>query len=323
MASVYIVPRTTKTKGERFHVRFEENGQAHQLGVFPTRALAKTRQRRAYVEIAEGKIPSNLVLGPARSGSTVHSVAKVWAASKVNASQETQNSYAQGIRYIEKTFLGKMAPNRVTPEDITRWVQGMLDKGLSAGTINLRLVHLGGIFDYAETTPNPVRSSRVSKVRKEKKEYQLPRLVEIEAWREKLPEKYRVVFDFMNATGARISEACTVRNKDWRPDRGVTVRGKTGQRFVPLFEGLPVFPELTGAPDDQTFVGITRQNLTWNLQQAAERAGVPSYGAHSLRHRHASILMHDKKMSPADLAARLGHSVTILLDTYTHVLPVE
>ncbi|WP_245574320.1 site-specific integrase [Desulfovirgula thermocuniculi] len=51
------------------------------------------------------------------------------------------------------------------------------------------------------------------------------------------------------------------------------------------------------------------------------RAGVPEIRFHDLRHTHATFLLR-KGVHPKVVAERLGHSsVSITLDTYSHVLP--
>ena len=51
----------------------------------------------------------------------------------------------------------------------------------------------------------------------------------------------------------------------------------------------------------------------------ADRVGVPRIRFHDLRHTSASLALQANQ-HPAVVAARMGHSVSMLLETYSHVL---
>lgn len=69
-----------------------------------------------------------------------------------------------------------------------------------------------------------------------------------------------------------------------------------------------------GAPIDPVDLGR-------DFRAAIKIAGVPRIRFHDLRHTHATILLKIGE-HPKVVSERLGHtSVTITLDTYSHVLP--
>jgi integrase len=77
-----------------------------------------------------------------------------------------------------------------------------------------------------------------------------------------------------------------------------------------------VFATRTGLP-------ISAHNLLHqNFKPILERAGLPrTIRLYDLRHTHATMLM-DAEENPKVVSERLGHaSITLTLDTYTHVLP--
>lgn len=47
---------------------------------------------------------------------------------------------------------------------------------------------------------------------------------------------------------------------------------------------------------------------------------IPYFTFHELRHTHVSILI-DLNMKPKDIAERLGHSVEMVNNTYSHLFP--
>lgn len=61
--------------------------------------------------------------------------------------------------------------------------------------------------------------------------------------------------------------------------------------------------------------------LSHQFAQVARGLGLPGTGLHMLRHSHASLLL-TQGIHPKIVSERLGHStVSITLDTYSHVLP--
>jgi integrase len=76
-----------------------------------------------------------------------------------------------------------------------------------------------------------------------------------------------------------------------------------------------VFALETGAPLD-------RRDLTSRrFKPLLERAGLPNFRFHDLRHTCATILL-TQDVNPKVGSEMLGHSsIAIILDTYSHVLP--
>ena len=56
------------------------------------------------------------------------------------------------------------------------------------------------------------------------------------------------------------------------------------------------------------------------FQPAARNTGVPASRPYDLRHAFASLLIHEGRLSPVEIAEQLGHSTQMLLNTYAHVL---
>jgi integrase-like protein len=53
---------------------------------------------------------------------------------------------------------------------------------------------------------------------------------------------------------------------------------------------------------------------------AAEAAGLESTRPYDLRHSFASLLIHEGRLSIVEIAAQLGHSPSMTLSTYAHVI---
>ncbi len=59
----------------------------------------------------------------------------------------------------------------------------------------------------------------------------------------------------------------------------------------------------------------------WDFKRVLAKAGLSGVRLHDLRHTHATLLL-EEEANPKVVSERLGHaSVTITLDTYSHVLP--
>jgi integrase len=160
-----------------------------------------------------------------------------------------------------------------------------------------------------------------------------------------LPERWRLLFRVLAATGLRISELIALEWQHLVLDgstphirvRRAIVRGRLGQvksrhgrREVPLPLELvselrrsqassewpdgPVFPSMTGTPLDP---GNLRRRV---LAPAAEEAGVPWCGLHTFRHTCASLLF-DRGANAKQVQRWLGHhKPSFTLDTYIHLL---
>jgi integrase len=74
-----------------------------------------------------------------------------------------------------------------------------------------------------------------------------------------------------------------------------------------------VFPSIIGTPQGD-------RNLTHEFQQLVKNSGLPSIRLHDCRHTAASILL-SHGIPAATVAEMLGHSMAILLSTYTHFMP--
>jgi len=74
-----------------------------------------------------------------------------------------------------------------------------------------------------------------------------------------------------------------------------------------------VFPSILGTPQGG-------DNLTHEFQELIKLSGLPSIRLHDCRHTAASILL-SHGIPPVTVAGMLGHSLSILLTTYTHFIP--
>ena len=109
-----------------------------------------------------------------------------------------------------------------------------------------------------------------------------------------------------------------------RPPRSVDLLG-------PLRADLAVWRGTSASPPDDDFVfaradgGIWREDDWRNWRKrifapAARAIGVASPRAYDLRHSFASLLIHEGRLSIVEPAEQLGHTPTMWLSTYAHVM---
>ena len=81
-----------------------------------------------------------------------------------------------------------------------------------------------------------------------------------------------------------------------------------------LTEGSLVFAYPDGSPP-------VPDRISWHFRRILSRLGLKPIRFHDLRHTHASLMLR-QGVHPKIVSERLGHStVSITLDTYSHVTP--
>jgi integrase len=229
----------------------------------------------------------------------------------------------------------------VKPSDVQRFATER-GKTCKRGTVRkdlgvLRQVLDHAALDYPDAKPNPASLRRLHVVKTASKEYRLPT-------RAQLVEIHRVLasrselMTLLEWTGLRIEEAAALRWDDFSTDpktgrRRLWVRvskTRAGVRFVEHLQDAPAFP---AAPevrppgfsvDGLVFRSPKPSTLTNALARAHRTHGTFLMSAHEFRHLAASRWLHEGVLSPAQIAARLGHTTpAVLLTTYAHVVPPE
>jgi site-specific recombinase XerD len=253
----------------------------------------------------------------------------------------TAKHYVHDLRQFSR-LIGK--PWRdVTREDVDRFVEEQLERGLAATTVNRRLAAVREIFEYLaeenqeEEWPNPVSWKR----HKVKAGKPLPRDIsepEVERLFEQITHpRDQAMFRLMLDAGLRVEEVVELRTSDLMAASDgslgrLRVRGKGGkERFVWLMpETLRVVqawleqrPEVA---DGALF--ITRRKKGFSVRGIQERlahycrsAGV-KVSAHQLRHTFGRR-MAEAKMPVTSLAALLGHAQVTTTQIYIAGAGVE
>ena len=278
-----------------------------------------------------------------------------------NTSLRTQEGYRERVRRYLIPALGPLAMTALRPEHVQALYADMLGRGLSARTVlgshrvlRAALSHAVRWRLVARNITDVVDPPRPRP--KEMVALSSEGVVRLLATARESP--YRDVFLVALYTGLRRSEALALRWSEVDLDKG-SIRVVAGLHRLPGM-GLVLLPTKTARSRRQVAVtheviDVLRQIKGYQLVQRLQLdpacqdtdfvftkpdgspvdpekvtkafaaivkvAGLGSFRLHDLRHTHA-FLMLQAGVHPKVVSERLGHaSVTITMDTYSHVLP--
>jgi len=251
-------------------------------------------------------------------------------------------------RHVLPRF-GPVPIGRITTEDVSAWVAGMVEEGYASETVRKAYQLLAGILARAVATDRLVRSPcrNIELPRVEGRDMRFLSEAEVEDLTEAIVPRYRALVLAAAYTGARFGELAALRTdrlnvlgRSLRIEETVNeVRGrivftpgktKAARRTVsiPAFLADVLAEHLTeypAGPEGLVFTapegGPLRRNA-FRVRQwlPAVRASVEQpCRFHDLRHSHAAMMIR-QNVHPSVLKERLGHkSITTTLDRYGHL----
>lgn len=229
----------------------------------------------------------------------------------------------QHYQYVLSKFIESLPKTiyriqQIEPHYIQEYLHRLRDKGDINRTLNAHLTPIKAFCRYNSDRydiPNPAM-----KVKMLKEDPPASRFIE--------PEEYQKILDvatplardriiFLANTGLRATEFSKLSAKDINLEMNtITIVGKgRKQRTIPLNEtACQVLPKLK--------LG-TRNALWLSFSRLAQKAGVPKFGPHSLRHYFATQLL--RKGVPVIVVSRLlGHkSIRTTEQIYAHILTAD
>jgi integrase len=345
LSSVYIVPRATKTGDTRYSVRAElvipEGRRVLHLGTYADEKHAWKRKLAVLDEIARHPTDSAALASLQARGKevrtllTVAIVANAWLEAREDSlAAGTYRSQRQSVNAFP-AWLARIDWRDVKPSDVQRFATER-GKTCRRGTVRkdlgvLRQVLDHAALDYPDAKPNPASLRRLHVVKSAAKEYRLPTRAQLAEIHSVLASRSDLML-LLEWTGLRIEEAAALRWDDFSTDpktgrRRLRVRvskTRAGVRFVEHLVGAPGFPQpgIEANPIGLVFRSPKPSTLTNALARAHRKHGTFLMSAHEFRHLAASRWLHEGVLSPAEIAARLGHTTpAVLMMTYAHVLP--
>jgi integrase/recombinase XerD len=140
------------------------------------------------------------------------------------------------------------------------------------------------------------------------------------------PERERDRAVFLANTGLRVSEFCGLAANDISPDfSSLSIVGKgRKRRIVPLNKRCQeLMRKYEGKINYHKGRPIEVRRIRYECRMLAERAGIPRFGPHSLRHHFTTELVL-KNVSLPKVARLLGHASTRTTEqVYLHILPED
>lgn len=345
MSSVYIVPRPTRSGTTRYSVRAELLLPDHQgrrvlhLGTYGDERLAWKRKIAVLDEITRHPTDAAALLAltagvsEPRPTLTVATVAGLWLDAREDSiAAGTLRSQRQSTKSFP-AWLMRIDWRDVKPSDVQRFATER-GKTCKRGTVRKDLGVLRQVLDHAaldvqDALPNPASLRRLHIVKSAPKEFRLPTRAQLAAIHAVLPSRVELML-FLEHTGVRIEEAAALRWSDFDRgrDRFLVQKSKTkaGRRWVEHLDGAPPFPLTPQGVDTEALVFAKPKpgTLTNALSRAHRKHGTFLLSAHDYRRLHCSRLLHEGDLSPAQIAARVGHSSpAITLGVYSTVIPPE
>jgi integrase len=250
--------------------------------------------------------------------------------------------------------LGHMQLRQITPLVLTRFRADLERDGVGQETIRRTLVLLQSIFaravEWQRVSSNPVRAVRKPRARRRRAVVPLAPET-IEAIRAHLLDRGHrdgaTLVSLLGYAGLRPEEALAlqwrhVRERTLLVEQAVSDGELKGQKtnrpprtvdlLAPLKQDLAEWRLASGRPTTDAFLfpGATPERpwrdhdyRNWRKRQfrlAATAAGVPRARPYDLRHSFASLMLHEGRVGIVDLASQLGHSPTMTLNAYGHVI---
>ena len=268
-----------------------------------------------------------------------------------NLAQATQRSYATLWDAHVLDRLGGYQLHELTPKTITRFRSQLEHAGVGPHSIRRTLVLLQGMLERAvewqRLTSNPAKA--VKKPPQTRKKAIRPHAPStIEQMRQHLLHQKRLrdatLISVLAYAGLRPGEALALTWANVREHTllveqaaafGHLKTTKTGQRrtvrlLAPLAHDLNQWRLASGRPHADALVFPGRGGTPWSddawrfwrrkiFQPAAQAAGAPDATPYHLRHSYISLLIAEGK-TIVEVAQQAGHSPTVCLSTYAHVI---
>jgi integrase len=265
----------------------------------------------------------------------------------------TRKNYAVVWNNYALPRLGQRRLRDISPAVIVEFRSSLERGGIGPQTVRKTLTMLQSMFrtavDWERVGSNPVKAVRKPSVSRQRAIQPLSP-VKIESLRLWLIENASAqdagLVSLMAYAGLRPQDALALR---WRGIRERTllieeavaygeIKGqKTGRPprtirlLAPLRQDLAEWRLAAGVPDDEAFLLPGRGERPWQLhdwQNWRKRVFKPAVDAvrldgvvpYDLRHSFGSLLIHEGRFSVVEIAAQLGHSPTMTLNTYGHVI---
>jgi integrase len=338
-------------RGGRYVVRYRDPQGRQRQRAAATLAEARALRSAMLADVARGEYR-------ALSRTTFADYAKTWITTYQGRTArgirpETVADYKRDLDKDAIPFLGRLRLAEIEPRDIKAYAAHIQNRGVRPATVRLAVAPVRALLATAVEDglirSNPAAGLRIATLHtstdvsgetpKALTEDELRRILS------NVPDRWRLFVELVAHTGLRIGEAVALRWTDidltarrlsvrrrWYRNAYAPPKSRYGRRTIPLTPGMTeklrehhgpdasskdalVFPSRAGTPLDPA-------NLSDRvLKPAAQKAGVPWAGWHTLRHTCGTLLFRHGA-NAKQVQHWLGHhSPAFTLATYVHLLP--
>nr|HMN62829.1 site-specific integrase [Anaerolinea sp.] len=320
-----------------------------------------TTQKAAGAWLRETTLQAEQGMGYDAARTRLGEFMDAWMATKTpGLRMATIESYSAQIRLYIKPKIGNLKMREVTAARIQSFYDGLLADGKGKRTVEIAHMVLHGALEHARRigllANNPAELVQVPRPEKREmsvwNENQVSQfLVHVDG-----DPLYRLAF----FTGMRRGELLGLKWSDldwktgmlqirrqvyrmarggWRFQEPKTARGKRAIRLGPALLAalrehymvtIPMLMSLAGeAWQEYDLIFPSRKGnpligseVSKHFRGLAREAGLPAIRFHDIRHTCASLLLSHREPA-VRVAAMLGQSVQILLETYAHYIPED
>lgn len=226
--------------------------------------------------------------------------------------------------------------NRITKARLMEWYLELTSGDLHVNTMNLVLTVVKAILGFgAEFYDLPDHSSSLRRLRPQKRKYDVWSVEEFNQFIAAEPSPiYAAAFTFLYMVGCRCGEMMGLQYTDFSagtvhihqqmtPDGLAPLKTESSERTLKLPDAVQsqIEPFLSACSEEQPFVfPIPKTCLFEHFKRSIKASGVPDIRIHDLRHSFATNAIC-AGASIVAVSKYLGHSsITITLNTYTHLL---
>jgi integrase len=330
--SIWYEVRLTAAGKRHYRVQYRLGGRESPKvagGTFARLTDAEARMKLIAWEIANGRAPDLRLLGQIPTPpKPLAEYVEAWFASRRNVQEATRRINRAGLAHLGN--LAEIAPESITPQDVSTWIGELEAKGLRRSTMRTVLGPLQMLLDFAGVDPNPARHRTVVLPYQKREEITPPPAEHVEAILAGVARKYRLPLCILDATALRGNELVRHRWGDidamaarWRVARRHNKGGTAHWVPVPaLLFGFveDLVPREDRVLEDRVFEGLSHDAMRTDMARACKHAGIPLYSPHDLRHRRIS-LWHRQGVTWAQIGEWAGQrSLATTADIYTHVI---
>jgi integrase len=237
----------------------------------------------------------------------------------------------------------------LTPLRIEQFMRSLLREGVGEASAEKAWIVLSSMFGRAEAwgwlARNPVKAAKKPRKKNSRRVPRALSIAEVESIRAAMEQPDATLVSVLAYAGLRPGEALALRWGDIKDDTIRVARAlsfgeekstKTGRaRTVAMMPALrwelALWRLASGRPSADAYLFPGRDGLPWDegkyrrwrrftFKPALAAAGLdPDVRVYDLRHHRASMLIKSGA-NIVEAARQLGHSPTVLLDTYAHVI---